>query len=242
LNLQTAAHWYAASEEESGSEKEIEMKERTENYLKMAVGFFLAFVVYTILIKVIDVRAIGPLFSKVGFSHLNDWVRDIVGHHKNWYTVSQFLGYLAIAVCVCFACTGAYQLFTGKKGLKSVSRGIWAVGGLYVALAIIYIFFDKVLVINYRPVLGTESILEPSYPSSHTLLAVCVFLSASDQASRMIDRTDIASSISIICWVAAAVTVLSRILSGMHWITDIFGALILSASLLFFYLAGAGDR
>jgi len=218
------------------------MKERTANYLKLAIGLFMAFVVYTVLIKTVDVRAIGPLFSKVGFSHLNDWVRDIVKYNKTWYTVSQFFGYLAIAVCVCFACTGAYQLFTGKQGIRSVSRGIWAVGGLYVALAILYFFFDKVLVINYRPVLGTESILEPSYPSSHTLLAVCVFLSASDQAARMIDRTDVASLISVGCWVAASVTVLSRLLSGVHWITDIFGALILSSSLLFFYLAGAGDR
>ncbi len=218
------------------------MKKQTEKYLKYAAGFFLAFVVFTVLIKTVDVRAIGPFFSKVGFSHFNDWGRDLLKFNKSWYTVSQFLGYLAIAVCLCFACTGAYQLFTGKNGLKSVSRGIWAVGGLYVALAILYFFFDKVLVINYRPVLGTESILEPSYPSSHTLLAVCVYLSASDQASRIIEKTEIASTISVICWVAAAVTVFARILSGMHWITDIFGALILSASLLFFYLAGAGDR
>ena len=187
-------------------------------------------------------RAIGPLFSKVGFSHFNGWVRDIIKYNKTWYTISQFLGYLAIAVCICFACTGAYQLFTGKKGLKSVSRGIWAVGGLYVVLAVLYIFFDKVLVINYRPVLGTESVLEPSYPSSHTLLAVCVFLSASDQVARMIERTDVASLISVGCWIAAAATVLSRLLSGMHWVTDIIGAMILSAFLLCLYLAAAGDK
>jgi undecaprenyl-diphosphatase len=220
----------------------MKMKERTENYLKYAAGFLLAFIVYTILVKTVDVRAIGPLFSKVGFSHFNDWVRDIFKYNKTWYTISQFFGYLAIAVCICFACTGAYQLFTGKQGIRSVSRGIWAIGGLYVVLAILYIFFDKVLVINYRPVLGTETPLEPSYPSSHTLLAVCVFLSASDQAARTIERTDVASLISVGCWIAASVTVLSRLLSGMHWATDIFGALILSASLLFFYLAAAGDK
>lgn len=218
------------------------MKKQTENYLKYAAVFLLAFIVYTVLVKEVDVRAIGPFFSKVGFSHFNDWVRDLFGYNKTWYTISQFLGYLAIAVCACFVCTGAYQLFTGKEGLRSVSRGIWAIGGLYVALAVFYIFFDKVLVINYRPVLGDESILEASYPSSHTLLAVCVFLSASDQASRLIERSDIANLLSVCCWVAAAATVVSRLLSGVHWITDIIGSLILSAFLLCLYLAGAGER
>ena len=218
------------------------MKKQTENYLKYAAVFLLAFIVYTALVKTVDVRAIGPFFSKVGFSHFNDWVRDLFSYNKTWYTISQFLGYLAIAVCFCFVCTGAYQLFTGKEGLKSVNRGIWAVGGLYVALAVFYIFFDKVLVINYRPVLGDQSILEPSYPSSHTLLAVCVFLSASDQASKLIERTDIANMLSVCCWVAAAATVVSRLLSGVHWVTDIIGSLILSAFLLCLYLAGAGER
>jgi len=218
------------------------MKAQTERYLKEAALFLLIFIVFTVLVKFVDVRAVGPLFSKVGFSHFNDWGRDILKYNKTWYTVSQLMGYLAIAVCICFACTGAYQLFTGKKGLKSVSRGIWAIGGLYVALIAVYLFFDKVLVINYRPVLGTESILEPSYPSSHTLLSVCVFLSASDQIGRLIDNREVASLISVVCWVAAAVTVVSRILSGVHWLTDIIGALILSAFFLCLYLAGAGER
>ena len=218
------------------------MKKQTEKYLKYAAGFFLAFVVFTVLIKTVDVRAIGPFFSKVGFSHFNDWGRGLLKFNKSWYTVSQFLGYLAIAVCLCFACTGAYQLFTGKNGLKSVSRGIWATGGLYVALVVVYFFFDKVLIINYRPVLGTETILEASYPSSHTLLAVCVFLAASDQISRMLDKKDLANLLSVICWVAAAATVFSRLMSGVHWLTDIIGSIILSAFFLCLYLAAAGDR
>lgn len=218
------------------------MKEQTERYLKYAAGFLVAFVVFTVLVKVVDVRAIGPFFSKVGFSHFNGWGRDLFKYSKSWYNVSQLLGYLAIAVCVCFACTGAYQLFTGKEGLKSVSRGIWATGALYVALIAVYVFFDKVLVINYRPVLGTESILESSYPSSHTLLAVCVFLSASDQIGRMLEKKEVAALLSVICWVAAAATVFSRLMSGVHWLTDIIGSVILSAFFLCLYLAAAGDR
>lgn len=217
------------------------MKKETLKYISVAAVFLLAFVLFTVVVKTVDVRAVGPMFSKVGLSHINERARDLAGRSAVCHDISQMLGYLAIAVCVCFACVGLYQLVSSRS-LKGISRGIWAIGGLYVLLVAVYLFFDKVLVINYRPVIGDKAVLEPSYPSSHSLLAVCVFLSASDQIGRLVENRFCATALSCLCWICAGATVVTRFLSGGHWLTDIAGSLLLSGFFICLYLAAAGEK
>ena len=217
------------------------MKKQTLRYICGATAFLLAFVVFTFLVKNVDVKAVGPLFSSVGLSRLNVWAKNLIGTSALCHDISQMLGYLAIAVCICFACVGVYQLVSSKS-IKGVSRGIWAIGALYVLLVAAYVFFDRVLIVNYRPVVGERAVLEPSYPSSHTMLALCVFLSASDQIGRLVENRVYANILSALCWLCAAATPVTRLLSGDHWLTDIIGGVLISGFFLCLYLAAAGEK
>ena len=131
--------------------------------------------IFTLLVKIVDVQAIGPNGSEVGFAAVNGAVANALGVKLFWYDVSETLGYLAILTCLFFAALGVYQLIK-EKSLKKVDKRILALGALYAVTVVLYVLFDKVAV-NYRPVLE-NGVLEPSYPSSHTVLSLVAFGSA----------------------------------------------------------------
>jgi membrane-associated phospholipid phosphatase len=142
----------------------------------------------------------------------------------------------AIAVACGFSLFGLWQLI--KRGsLKRVDRDIYALAGLYIALGIVYVLFEKA-VVNYRPIdMGAG--LEPSFPSSHTMLTCCIMSSAIWQFKRRIKSEALRKTTVMLCTAVMAVTIAGRLVSGVHWITDIAGGILISASLMAFYRAAA---
>ena len=195
---------------------------------------FAVFIVFTVLVCKVDVKAIGPQGSSVGFAGINGAFAKLFPYSGTFYKVSKLLGYLAILVCLFFAAMGVLELLR-KKHLGSVSNGILLLGALYVCVIVFYVLFAKVTV-NYRPVLE-DGALESSYPSSHTMLAICAFLSAAVQLGRAKGSTGFKKITRIVFWALAILMVITRTLSGVHWFTDIVGAVLLSAALLSAYRA-----
>ena len=193
---------------------------------------FAAFVLFTVLVCKVDVRAIGPQGSSVGLAGINGLVAKMFPYSGTFYKVSKLLGYLAILVCAFFAAMGVMELIR-KRHLGSVSNGILMLGALYVCVIVFYVLFAKV-VVNYRPVLE-DGALESSYPSSHTMLAICAFLSAAVQLGRAKGSAAFKKMTKIVFWALAVLMVITRTLSGVHWFTDIVGAVLLSAALLSAY-------
>jgi len=116
-----------------------------------------------------------------------------------------------------------------RRSLKRVDQSLYVLFAFYGVLALLYLFFEQV-VLNYRP-----QALEPSFPSSHTLLVVFVMGSACVLSSRMMHKDWKRHLLQGLCLLAMAMTVLGRLLSGAHWSTDILGAVFLSASLVLFF-------
>lgn len=195
---------------------------------------FVLFAIFTVLIKTVDVQPIGPNKSETGFASLNRAVFEALGTSEFWYKFSERLGYMAILVCVGFGVVGAVQLFKGKS-LKAVDSQIVLLGIFYILVIILYVVFNHVA-INYRPVLEPDGTLEASYPSSHTVLAVCVFATMFMQ--KMFKKKETKGE--KLCNISAAsvlvaVMLVSRLLSGVHWFTDIIGAVLLASSLVLLY-------
>lgn len=204
-----------------------------KNAGKRALIFMAAFVVLTVLLKIVDVRAIGPQGTKVGFAALNGAVHNLIGVHEGLYKVTGWLGYLAILIAVFFAAFGVLQLVQRKK-LNAVDMDILLLGALYAAVVIFYVFFE-VVIINYRPViLDTEP--EASFPSSHTMIALVILGSAAYEFGIRIRDKKIRNILQYACLALAALIVLGRLLSGVHWFTDIVGGFLLGAALVFFYI------
>lgn len=195
----------------------------------------MAFAIFTVLVSAFDVQPIGPEGSEVGFAVINRIVHQQTGVNMLWYHITEWLGVSAVLFAFGFALLGLYQLVAGKS-FRKVDRSVLSLGAVYILLMIFYLSFEWV-VINYRPVL-MEGVLEASYPSSHIMLVVCVMATTSKAVHILSpNRRWLCRVTDIFCALTAAITVAGRLLSGVHWFTDIVGGLLLASALIMLYLA-----
>ena len=198
----------------------------------MGAGFLGAFVLWTVLVSYVDVRAIGQNASSVGFATLNGYVHNLTGVNMFLYTITDWLGLVPIGVAFGFAVLGLVQ-WVGRKSLFKVDRSILALGGFYIIVLAMYIFFE-IVVINYRPVL-IDGYLEASYPSSTTMLVMCVMPTAMMQLHDRIKSDVFRRCVLISIAAFTAFMVIGRLASGVHWLTDIIGGALVSAGLVITY-------
>jgi undecaprenyl-diphosphatase len=148
------------------------------------------------------------------------------------YVATDWLSLIPIGFVVGFAVFGVVQLIKRKSILK-VDREILLLGAFYLTVAAVYVIFE-VIIINYRPIL-IDGQLEASYPSSTTVLVLCVMLTAAIQLNCRI-KNKVMRSV-VLCGIVSFVAfmIICRIASGVHWITDIIGGMLISAGLLTIY-------
>ena len=68
------------------------MKKENKRGFCIAILFLILFFIWTILIYTIDVKAIGPQNSSVGFATLNGLFHKLTGFNMTLYTVTAWLG------------------------------------------------------------------------------------------------------------------------------------------------------
>lgn len=185
-------------------------------------------VVFTLLVKNIDVKAIGPNESLVGFADINKLFHNLIGSNMVIYKITEIIGLIPLLIASIYVIIGIKQLIT-RKSLLKVDKEIYLLGLFYILVLGVYIFFEKV-VINYRPVL-IDNILEPSYPSSHTLMSICICIS-SIMINKKLFRNNLADIENIISIIVMVLIIVGRIISGVHWFTDILGGIIISSTLV----------
>ena len=213
------------------------MKKQTVALLWIAALLFVLFAAFTLAVAVLDTAVVTYASgdtAEIGFASLNQSTFDAIGESAFFYDLTELLGVIALGVAAVFACVGLYQLFK-KRRLFAVDHELLLLAVFYVLVGVCYVFFE-IVEINYRPVL-VEGILEASYPSSHSMLACCIFASAPLAAHRLIESRPLHITVTALCGLLAAVTVIGRLLSGVHWLTDIIGAVLLSAALVTLYAA-----
>ena len=203
-----------------------------KKYLYISMFSLAAFVLWTLLLRLVDVKAIGPEGSSVGFSALNGFIHEKIGVNMYLYNITDWLGLVPIGVAFGFAILGLIQLIK-RKSLLRVDRSILALGVFYIIVVAVYLFFE-IVVISYRPVL-IEGCLEASYPSSTTMLVTCVMPSAAMQAKERIKNKALRQGVIIIIIAFIAFMVVARLLSGVHWITDIIGGALFSLGVVMAY-------
>ena len=201
-----------------------------------AVGLLLAFALWTVLLGSVDVKAIGPRGSAVGFATLNEAFHTLTGANMTLYVITDWLGLVPIAVAFAFAVYGLVQWIT-RKSLRKVDKSLFILAAFYLAVMAVYVLFEFV-VINRRPVL-IEGVLEISYPSSTTLLVLCVMPTAMMELRECIKHKILRCGVLITILFFTVFMVVGRLLSGVHWLTDILGGALLSAGLVTAYAAAA---
>lgn len=210
------------------------MKNRKHRELCIALCLLAAFVLWTALVRLTDVQAIGPRGSAVGFATVNKAFHDLTGVHMLLYIITDWLGLVPIGVAMGFAILGLAQ-WIRRKRLLQVDRSILALGGFYLAVIAVYVFFEMV-VVNYRPVL-IDDFLEASYPSSTTMLVLCVMPTAIMQLNARIRNRGIRRCVAFAIAAFTAFMVIGRLASGVHWLSDIVGGALVSSGLVMMYHA-----
>ena len=187
---------------------------------------------WTLAVSFIDAKNIGPQNSSVGFSALNSFIHKFTGVHLNLYYITDYLSIIPLFFIMAFALLGFIQLIK-RKSLLKVDFSILMLGVFYIAVMAFYVFFE-ICPVNYRPIL-IEGNLEASYPSSTTMLSLCVMLTADFQFKLRIKNKTLRKYISLLFYIFTFFMVTARLVSGVHWFTDIIGGLLLSFSLVFMY-------
>lgn len=204
-----------------------------KNYLS-AICFLVVFVLWTIAVCVIDVQPIGPSNTSVGLASINSFFHKLTGENLVLYDITDILGIVPFIIVFGFMILGLIQLIR-RKSLLKVDRSILILGGFYIIVFIFYILFEKA-VINYRPLL-IEGKLEASYPSSTTMLVLCVIPTAIIQFNRRIKNIRTKKIIAYVLAAFTAFMLVGRLISGVHWLTDIIGGILLSEGLVSLYRA-----
>ena len=187
------------------------------------------FAAFTWLVTWYDVQPIGINGANVGFATINKAVHDLFPGDVGCYNATEIIGHFCLLIAACNAFLALVNLIK-KKGLRRMDKWYLITMFYYAAIVAVYIAFSMIP-INSRP-----NNFEQSYPSSHTLLAVCVLYSeivllgyGAKRNRGWIEVFDIALFIMMIAMVVF------RLLSGVHWLTDIVGGILLSFALMSFY-------
>ncbi len=206
------------------------MKEKRN--LLAGVGLIGAFALWTVLIQWVDVQAVGQNGTRIGFADYNVCFHQLTGVHMTLYTITDWLGLVPIFICLCFGVMGLVQLIK-RRDLLRVDSDILLLGVYYVMVIACYLIFEMIP-INYRPVL-IEGRQEGSYPSSTTLLVLSVMPTLMFQANRRVSNAMIRKAVAVFVIAFSAFMVIGRLISGVHWATDIIGSVLLSAGLYMLY-------
>ena len=208
------------------------MKRSGKKELFLGSMLLVAFTIWTELIQKVDVQAIGQRGTHIGFATFNSWFHRLTSVHMAIYTITDWLGLVPIFVCLIFGGIGFCQLVK-RRSLLKVDYDIIFLGIYYVAVIFGYLIFEMIP-INYRPVL-IDGFLEASYPSSTTLLVLSVMPTLTFQANRRLKSEIVKRFICILSISFSVFMVVGRLVSGVHWFTDIMGSIMLSVGVFYIY-------
>lgn len=200
--------------------------------LRTSLILLALFALWTVFVCTIDVKPIGPNSSQVGFSTLNKYFHELVGVNMTFYTVTDWLSIIPLGFVLIFALQGLLQ-WIKRKSITKVDRNLLTLGMFYVVVMAVFVLFEKIE-INYRPIL-INGILEASYPSSTTMLVLCVMPTAIMHLNSYIKNKTTKKWVSVLITAFTIFMVVGRIISGVHWITDIIGGVLISTGLILMY-------
>ena len=210
------------------------MKKNEKKSLLIGSLFLAIFAVWTVLIQAVDVQPLGQNGTGIGFAAFNCWFHHFTGVNMAIYTITDWMGLVPVIICLSFAGIGLVQLIK-RRSLFRVDADIMILGVYFVIVFLAYAMFEMIP-INYRPIL-IEGRMEASYPSSTTLLVLSVMPALIEQIQRRLSDVTAKRIITIAAIAFAGFMVIGRLVSGVHWFTDIVGGVLLSAGLFQLYKA-----
>ena len=193
---------------------------------------FLAFIIFTILVKTIDVHY---YFNNtyIGFYSINYKFGQFVtnfGKYGFMSKASDIIFYLSFGYILILFIFAVVELVK-KKSFKALNKNYYVVLGGYVATVIFYLLFEIVKV-NYSPD-SVAGELKASYPSSHVFMGCLFYLINSFTAMRLLkpEKEWVSPLVYLGTSVICLLLIFTRAMSSKHWLTDIIASIILVSAL-----------
>ena len=210
------------------TQKGVYMKKRN---LIITILLLVSSIIFIVLLKRVDIKCDAVNNSCIGLATINQFIFDKIGVNMTWYTITDWLGIIPVLMSVVYAIIGLKQLMK-RKSIKKVDKEILLLGVFYILVISIYILFEK-CIINYRPIL-MNGFLEASFPSSHTLMTICL-CGSSIIINNKLFKNNFTKILNIISSIIIIITIIGRLISGVHWFTDIIGGILISSCLLMLF-------
>ena len=187
------------------------------------------FLLLLVLILVVDVRVNELTGEKIGLFELNNvFLKNTINH--TFDIISDIILDISVGCIIFYMIMGLIQIF--KK--NEPSNEIIFIGIMMIVIIVIWIVFDKFLIINHRPIYITME-LEGSFPSTHVIITTFVMLVNIALVSKNIKKKNLRIALYIANGVVILASPICRLLSNMHWFTDILGGVLLGALLFELY-------
>ena len=199
--------------------------------LTISILLLIGSIIFIVLLKNIDIKCNAVNNSCIGFATINQFIFDKIGVNMTWYVITDWLGIIPILMSMVYAIIGLKQLIK-RKSIKKIDKEIIILGIFYIVVILIYILFEK-YIINYRPIL-MNGFLEASFPSSHTLMTICLCGSSIIINNRLF-KNKFTKIVNVISLFIIIITIIGRLISGVHWFTDIIGGILISSFLLMLF-------
>ena len=200
-------------------------------YLLIPSILLAIFVVWTALVKVVDIQYVGAA-GFLGFYSLNTQINDYVQSMdtKSFDFLTDVMMFIALSTIIPFAVLGIIQL-AKRKDLKKIDPIFYIILAGYAAFAVLYFIFE-IVKINYSP-LSTEEDLKASYPSSHVMIFAIM---GGAGIMGLLHYVNINKGLKVLINCLFIILTLFmaglRLLSGQHYFTDIIGGLLISFTVL----------
>ena len=134
----------------------------------------------------------------------------------DWDKATDIILYASFAIVGVFAIIGLCQLIK-RKSLKKVDKPLLMIPIPLALMAIVYVVFDKFLILNTRP----DGSGEPSFPSSHTMIVGTIFLLTALALPKYIKSKSTCFIIDLIMFALFAIVCYGRVAADKHWISDV---------------------
>lgn len=148
----------------------------------------------------------------------------------NWARITDIILISSILSLSVFAILGLCQLFS-RKSIKKVDRSLLAMFIPLILMAVAYFVFNHFLIWNVRP----NGSGEASFPSSHVMVVSTIFFCIALILPQYIHSKLACASLNLLMLLLIVFTAIGRVVSNMHWMSDVFGALAFSAIFAFVY-------
>ena len=188
-------------------------------------------IIFIVLVKRIDIKCNAVNNSCIGFATINQFIFNKIGLNMRWYIITDWLGIIPILMSMVYAIIGIKQLIK-RKSINKVDTEIIILGIFYIVVISIYILFEK-YIINYSPIL-MNGFLEASFPSSHTLMTVCL-CGSSIIINNKLFKNNFTKILNFLSLFIIIIMIIGRFISGVHWLTDIIGGMLISSFLLILF-------